>query len=99
MEAKAKNNNLDVLRDVKVNLSVQLGTCELPMKEILELGTGAVVQLNQQAKDPVSLLVNGKLIAYGEVVVVEDSFGIKITEIVGEKNDNKQANVSEEASA
>jgi len=52
------------------------------MKEIVELSPGAQIQLQQNAKDPVSLLVNGKLIALGEVVVIDDRFGLKITEIV-----------------
>lgn len=85
MEMTAESKNLDVVMDVKVRLSVQLGSCELPMKEIMELSPGVVVQLKQQAKDPVGLFVNDKLIAYGEVVVVDDNFGIKITELVGEK--------------
>jgi len=77
-----ENKNLDVILDVKVNVSVQLGTSELPMREIVELAPGTVVQLKEQAKEPVALLANGKLIAYGEVVVVEDKFGLKITEVV-----------------
>ncbi|HNX97482.1 MAG TPA: flagellar motor switch protein FliN [Candidatus Aminicenantes bacterium] len=79
MEDKA----LDIVLDVKVKVTVQLGSCQLPMREVLELSSGTVVQLNQRASDPVGLYVNDKLIAYGEVVVVEDSFGIKITELVG----------------
>lgn len=86
MNATAEAKNLDVLMDVKVQLSVQLGSCELSMKDIMELTPGAVVQLKQQAKDPVALFVNNKLIAFGEVVVVEDNFGIKITALVGEKD-------------
>ena len=78
------SKNLDVVMDVKVELTVQLGSCELPMREIIELCPGAVVQLKQQAKDPVGLYVNGKLIAFGEVVVVDNNFGIKITELIGE---------------
>lgn len=81
MEDKA----LDLVLDVKVKVTVQLGSCQLPMREVLELSPGAVIQLNQHASDPVGLYVNDKLIAYGEVVVVEDSFGIKITELVGAK--------------
>jgi flagellar motor switch protein FliN len=78
---------LDVVLDVKVNVTVQLGSCQLSMREVLELAPGAVVQLTQHASDPVGLYVNDKLVAYGEVVVVEDNFGIKITELVGsEKN-------------
>ncbi len=76
---------LDIVLDVKVKVTVQLGSCQLPMREVLELSAGTVIQLNQHASDPVGLYVNEKLIAYGEVVVVEDSFGIKITELVGTK--------------
>lgn len=79
MEDKA----LEIVLDVKVKVTVQLGSCMLPMREVLELSPGTVVQLNQHASDPVGLYANDKLIAYGEVVVVEDSFGIKITELVG----------------
>ena len=76
------NRKMDVVMDVKVNATVQLGTAELPMREVVELSPGAQIQLKQSAKDPGGLLVNGKLIAYGEVVVVDDRFGLKITEIV-----------------
>tara|TARA_Y100001934_G_C12075159_1_gene642015 strand:+ start:26 stop:274 length:249 start_codon:yes stop_codon:yes gene_type:complete len=76
------SRKMDVVMDVKVNATVQLGTAELPMREVVELSPGAQIQLKQSAKDPVGLLVNGKLIAYGEVVVVDDRFGLKITEIV-----------------
>jgi flagellar motor switch protein FliN len=54
------------------------------MKDILEMAPGTVIQLDQLARDPVGLYVNDKLIARGEVVVIEDAFGIKITEIVGQ---------------
>jgi flagellar motor switch protein FliN/FliY len=84
MSDLAESKNLDVVLGVKVRVTVQLGSCELPMREIFELSPGAVLQLKQRAKDPVGLHVNGKLIAYGEVVVVEDNFGIKLTELVGE---------------
>jgi flagellar motor switch protein FliN len=77
------NATLDLVLDVKVKVTVQLGSCQLPMREVLALAAGSIIQLNQQASDPVGLYVNDKLIAYGEVVVVEDSFGIKITELVG----------------
>jgi flagellar motor switch protein FliN/FliY len=85
METPTESKSLDLVLDVKVQITVQLGSCELPMREILALTPGAVLQLRQQAKDPVGLYVNGKLIAYGEVVVVEDNFGIKITELVSNK--------------
>jgi flagellar motor switch protein FliN/FliY len=79
MEEKA----LDIVLDVKVKVTVQLGSCQLPMRDVLELAPGSVIQLMQHASDPVGLYVNDKLVAYGEVVVVEDNFGIKITELVG----------------
>ena len=78
-----EDRNLDILLDVKVKITVQLGSSQLPMREVMELQPGSVIQLNQLANDPVGLYVNDKLIAYGEVVDVEDNFGIKITELVG----------------
>lgn len=84
METDTEAKNLDVVMDVKVEVTVQLGSAELPMKEVVELSPGSVIQLRQQAKDPVALMVNGRLVAYGEVVVVEDNFGIKITELVSD---------------
>lgn len=79
----SENPKLDLVLDVKVKVTARLGSCELPMREIMELVPGAVLQLEQHAKDPIGIFVNDKLIAYGEVVVVEDSFGIKISELVG----------------
>ena len=84
MDATLENKALELVLDVKVKLTVKLGSCQLPMKDILELSPATVIQLDQQARDPVGLYVNDKLIAHGEVVVVEDAFGIKITEIVGQ---------------
>ena len=83
MPALMEDKSLDIVLDVKVKVTVQLGSCQLSMREVLELAPGAVVQLNQHASDPVGLYVNDKLVAYGEVVVVEDNFGIKVTELVG----------------
>ncbi len=83
MPALTEDKALDIVLDVKVKVTVQVGSCQLSMREVLELAPGAVVQLNQHANDPVGLYVNDKLVAYGEVVVVEENFGIKITELVG----------------
>ncbi|HEU5395879.1 MAG TPA: flagellar motor switch protein FliN, partial [Verrucomicrobiae bacterium] len=69
-----------------VSLTIELGSCQLPMKEVLQLNIGSVVQLDKPADAPVELSVNGKLIARGEVVVVEDRFGVKITEVIGSTN-------------
>jgi flagellar motor switch protein FliN/FliY len=78
------SKNLNVILDVKVDLTVRIGSCMLPMRDVVELGEGTVLQLDQLASEPVGLYVNDKLIARGEVVVVEENFGIKITQIVGE---------------
>ena len=80
-----ENQRLNTVLDVKVQLSVRLGSCQLAMRDVLELNPGAIIQLNQRANAPVGLYVNEKLIALGEVVVVEESFGIKITQLVGEE--------------
>lgn len=74
--------NLDLVLDVPVSLTVELGGCKLPMANVLQLNVGSVVQLDKPAAEPVDLLVNGKLIARGEVVVLEERFGIKITELI-----------------
>jgi flagellar motor switch protein FliN/FliY len=74
--------NLNLVLDVPVNLAIELGSCQLPMREVLQLNAGSVVQLDKPADAPVELRVNNKLIARGEVVVIEDRFGVKVTEIV-----------------
>jgi flagellar motor switch protein FliN/FliY len=78
--------HLNLVLDVPVNLTIELGSCQLPMKEVLQLNIGSVVQLDKPADAPVELNVNGKLIARGEVVVVEDRFGVKVTEVLGGAN-------------
>ena len=75
--------NLNLVLDVPVSLTIELGSCQMPMKEVLQLNVGSVVQLDKPAAAPVELSVNGKLIARGEVVVIEDRFGVKITEVIG----------------
>jgi flagellar motor switch protein FliN/FliY len=79
--------NLDVVLDVPVRITVELGSCQMPMRDVLQLTSGSVVQLDKAADAPVDLFVNQKLIAHGEVVVVDDCFGIKITEIFGAQPD------------
>jgi flagellar motor switch protein FliN/FliY len=84
MSTFTETKNLNVILDVKVDLTVRIGSCMLPMRDVVELSEGTVLQLDQLASEPVGLYVNDKLIARGEVVVVEENFGIKITQIVGE---------------
>ena len=79
--AGPQNQNLNILLDVKLQLTVELGRTELPIKKVLELTKGSIVTLNKAAGEPVELYANGKLIAYGEVVVIEDNFGLRITHI------------------
>ncbi len=76
---------LNTVLDVKVQLTVRLGSCKLAMRDVLELNPGAIVQLDQRANDPVGIYVNDKLIAVGEVIVVEDNFGIKVTQLIGDQ--------------
>jgi flagellar motor switch protein FliN len=75
--------NLSVLLDIPVQVSVELGASQMPMREVLALKPGSVVQLDRVADAPVDLYVNDKLVARGEVVVVDDRYGIKVTEILG----------------
>ena len=67
--------------DVKLQLTVELGRAVLPIKKVLELTRGSIIELEKVAGEPVELYANGKLIAYGEVVVIEDNFGLRITSI------------------
>lgn len=74
--------NLDLLLDIPLEVSVELGRVTMLIRELLEVGTGSIVELQKAAGEPVEVLVNGRLIARGEVVVVEDNFAVRITEIL-----------------
>jgi flagellar motor switch protein FliN/FliY len=74
--------NLDALMDVPVTLSVEIGRNRLPIKELLRLNQGAVVELDREVNQPLDLLVNGTLMARGEVVVVDGQFGLRLVDIV-----------------
>ncbi|NEU03482.1 flagellar motor switch phosphatase FliY [Clostridium senegalense] len=75
-------NNIDLILDVPLEVSVVLGKTRKNIREVLELTTGSLIELDTLAEEPVDILVNGKKIAYGEVVVVDENFGVKITGIV-----------------
>jgi flagellar motor switch protein FliN/FliY len=77
-----ENKNLALVMDVHLNLTVELGKTDLSIKDVLELTRGSVIELERVAGEPVDLMANGKLIAKGEVVVIEDNFGLRITSIV-----------------
>jgi flagellar motor switch protein FliN/FliY len=74
--------DLNLLLDIPLNISVELGRASLLLQDVLDLAPGSVVELDKAAGEPVDVLVNGRLVARGEVVVIEDNFGIRITEIV-----------------
>ncbi|WP_066824147.1 flagellar motor switch phosphatase FliY [Clostridium tepidiprofundi] len=76
------SSNINLILDVPLEISVVLGRCKKNIKEILDLGTGSLIELDKLAEEPVEILVNGKKIAYGEVVVVDENFGVRITSIV-----------------
>ena len=75
-------NDLNMILDIPVQLTVELGRTRIPIKHILQLAQGSVVELETMAGEPMDVLVNGYLIAQGEVVVVNDKFGIRLTDIV-----------------
>jgi flagellar motor switch protein FliN len=83
--AKPANGNdvsLDMILDVPVTLSLEVGSASLSVRELLQLNQGSVVELDRLAGEPMDVLVNGTLVAHGEVVVVNDKFGIRLTDIV-----------------
>lgn len=75
------NKNLELLMDIKLELTVELGRCQLPVKKVLELTRGSIIELDKVAGESVELYANGKHVANGEVVVIEDNFGLRITSI------------------
>ncbi|RFO95020.1 flagellar motor switch protein FliN [Rhodoferax lacus] len=78
----ASMQDINMVLDIPVLLSVELGRTKVPIKHILQLGQGSVVELDALAGEPMDVLVNGYLIAQGEVVVVNDKFGIRLTDVV-----------------
>jgi len=78
----AARTDLDMILDIPVQLEVQLGRTKIAIKNLLQLAQGSVVELDGMAGEPMDVLVNGCLIAQGEVVVVNDKFGIRLTDII-----------------
>ncbi|HJP81873.1 MAG TPA: flagellar motor switch protein FliN [Fimbriimonadaceae bacterium] len=75
-------NGLDLLMDIPLEISVELGRVRMLVKDVVELGTGSIVEIDKAAGEPVDVMVNGRLVARGEVVVIEDNFGVRLTEIL-----------------
>ncbi len=74
--------NIDMILDIPISLSVELGRTRMLIKELLQLGQGSIVELEKLAGEPIEILVNGRLIARGEAVVVNEKFGVKLTDVV-----------------
>lgn len=74
--------NLDVILDVPVTLSMEVGRTRIPIRNLLQLNQGSVVELERAAGEPLDVYINGTLIAHGEVVVVNEKFGIRLTDVI-----------------
>jgi flagellar motor switch protein FliN/FliY len=79
---KLKVQNLDFILDIPLKVTVELGRTQVLIKDLLQLGQGSVLELDKLAGEPLEILVNGKLVAKGEVVVVNEKFGIRLTDII-----------------
>lgn len=77
-----KDVNIDVILDVPVTLSLEVGRTRLPIRTLLQLNQGSVVELDRAAGEPLDVYVNGTLVAHGEVVVVNEKFGIRLTDVI-----------------
>lgn len=85
-EPEGEHGSMDLLMDVKLPISVELGRCQALIRHILEYGPGTVIELDKLAGDPVDILVNGKIVAQGEVVVVDDHFGVRVTMLISPRD-------------
>jgi len=85
-EVMQQKENIGIIRDVPLEITVELGRTNKKIKEILEFSPGTVVELDKLAGEPIDILVNGKFIAKGEVVVIDENFGIRITDIISKEN-------------
>lgn len=81
-EDQEESVNLDLLMDINLEIVVELGRTKKKINEILELSQGSIIELDRVSGEPVDLLINGKVVAKGEVVVIDEYFGIRVTEIV-----------------
>jgi len=81
-ESTGQPKNIEILMDVKLPVAIELGHTEMTIRDILNLSAGSVVELNKLAGEPVDLLVNNKTVARGEVVVVDENFGLRVTSLI-----------------
>jgi flagellar motor switch protein FliN/FliY len=80
--ASARDVNLDMILDVNVNLSMEVGHTRISIRNLMQLNQGSVVELDRAAGEPLDVFVNGTLVAHGEVVVVNEKFGIRLTDVI-----------------
>jgi len=78
----AEGENLDVILDIPVTISMEIGRTNISIRNLLQLNQGSVVELDRLAGEPMDVLVNGTLVAHGEVVVVNEKFGIRLTDVI-----------------
>lgn len=84
-KTKGDGNNLDLILDIPLRVTVELGRSRMVVSELLNLGQGSVIELNKLAGEPMEILVNDKLVARGEAVVVNEKFGVRLTDIISPK--------------
>ncbi|MBV1910172.1 MAG: flagellar motor switch protein FliN [Kangiellaceae bacterium] len=82
MEGTIENEKLDVILDIPVSLSMEVGRTQIPIRNLLQLTQGSVVELDRLAGEPLDVMVNGTLIAHGEVVVINEKYGIRLTDVM-----------------
>lgn len=82
VEGSIQNEKLDVILDIPVSLSMEVGRTQIPIRNLLQLTQGSVVELDRLAGEPLDVMVNGTLIAHGEVVVINEKYGIRLTDVM-----------------
>jgi flagellar motor switch protein FliN/FliY len=88
----AEGTNLDVILDIPVTISMEVGTTQINIRNLLQLNQGSVIELDRVAGEPLDVMINGTLIAHGEVVVVNEKFGIRLTDIISQAERIKKIN-------
>src|SRR5690554_4651008 len=86
-EGKPGSPDLDVILDIPVRISMEVGSTAITIRNLLQLNQGSVIELDRLAGEPLDVLVNGTLIAHGEVVVVNDKFGIRMTDVISPRSE------------
>jgi len=89
-ETKASQRDIDFLLDIPLEVTVELGRARMAVRDLLQLGQGSILELDKSAGEPLEILVNNRLVARGEVVVVNERFGIRLTEVISPQERIKQ---------